>query len=721
MKKSNNIISSLRTSVTQQNSQKSNSRNQINTNDENSQKNRNQNLIENKNKNLLINGNGNTCNSTENKNQSQQTSKANANSISPRPIIKTHNYTTDKNRTPPRKFSQPSSSSPPLLIQNLKYKLRHKMNSNNMNDPENQLLTSNNSPVNNEHTNNAHENDDKYYPGETQTFVSATTDMSHFSQENLAKFPKERFSAITCDGQFITTCFITFITYLSPILFLLIPIFKQNLSHQNSCYGVNKIDCQTDVLTIILKLVVLSIISYWIFWQKSRIIYPRTHWPRAICLALMLIMTAIFWLFYAVKIMGRTNVSMDSAILFSKNCVDVLFYIHIVAIIIIELRLVSKNSETEFLVEMIRSTDGEQRFYNLGEITIQEAAYLLLQNYYRDFPLNNPAAFVMGNVSSKKKANHHLHNDSTTVNNTKLNAQMSQLSPQEFKIYNLDSAGALNANHRNQNVTGASMLSEQTNRNEAFNTELEASNLAIEQSKKVLQASRDRKSKKDDVNDLYYDQLEWERHIRKRKCRLEISAEKTFEKLVRRENHLGSHNHGNGFSDHFTSNFDPQSKKYRKHGSRNYHGHGRGDHEGHKNIMDANEAATVLFPSLARPLQKYLRTTRQHLHYSLASTTSHLSQSFQHGLSYRAFMQRYLKPRPQLAYPAYSIPNQDLDGDSCEWNLCSEKPLTESLSDRTIFSLQGNDFSLVVTCYRHPKILLTESMPNSRMKFSLKV
>ena len=84
-------------------------------------------------------------------------------------------------------------------------------------------------------------------------------------------------------------------------------------------------------------------------------------------------------------------------------------------------------------------------------------------------------------------------------------------------------------------------------------------------------------------------------------------------------------------------------------------------------------------------------------------------------------MQRYLKPRPQLAYPAYSIPNQDLDGDSCEWNLCSEKPLTESLSDRTIFSLQGNDFSLVITCYRHPKILLTESMPNSRMKFSLKV
>jgi len=577
------------------------------------------------------------------------------------------------------------------------------MNSNH--DPESQLLTNNNSPVHDE-------NDDKYYPGETQTFVSATTDMSHFSQENLAKFQKDRFSPISCDGQFITTCFVTFITYLSPILFLLIPVFKQNLSHQNSCYGSKKIDCQTDILTIILKLVVLSIISYWIFWQKSRIIYPRTHWPRAICLALMLIMTAIFWLFYAVKIMGRTNVSMDSAILFSKNCVDVLFYIHIVAIIIIELRLISKNSETEFLIEMIRSTDGEQRFYNLGEITIQEAAYLLLQNYYRDFPLNNPAAFVMGNVSSKKKANHHLHNDSTTVNNTKLNAQMSQLSPKEnFKIYNLD--GNLNENHRNQNITGASMLSEQTNRNEAFNTELEASNLAIEQSKKVLQATRDRKSKKDDVNDLYYDQLEWERHIRKRKCRLEISAEKTFEKLMRNENH---HNigHSNGFSDHFSSNFDPQSKKYRKQGRHH-------NNDGHKNIMDSHEAATVLFPSLARPLQKYLRTTRQHLHYSLASTTSHLSESFRNGLSYRAFMQRYLKPRPQLAYPAYSIPNQDLDGDSCEWNLCSEKPLTDCLNDRTIFSLQGNDFSLIVTCYRQPKILLTESMPNSRMKFSLKV
>ena len=561
------------------------------------------------------------------------------------------------------------------------------------------------------------DNDERNWPGETNTFISATTDMSHFSQENLARFPKERLilkEKLTCDAQYFSTLLISFIAYLTPILFLLIPIFKGNRSSINGeltttlnsnlnlnfqtlgCHGPAKTDCHTDILSIVLKLSSLSLASYWLFWQKSRIIYPRTHWPRLISLGMILLTTGIYWLFYAVKILDRANASLESAILFSKNHVDTLLYIHVVAIVVIELRLNSKNSENMYLVEMIRSTDGEQRFYNLSDMTIQEAGFLLLQYYYRDFPLNNPASMLIGTVSAARKkagtAGMKGLNDSTTVNNTQaniLNMSNKNNTNDEFKIYNVDgTTGAADPHHPN-NIN------------------------ALEQSKQVLAAAAAKNKKREssqNANDRYYDQLEWERHCRKRKCRLELAAEGAFDQINRCENYRGRNNHNQGHG----------------HGSKNYStGQGLG------NVMDSQEAATVLFPSLARPLQKYLRTTRQHLHYSLANTTCHLSDSFKHGISHRAFLQRYFSPRPQLSYPT----NQSgLNGMAChpdgssingneavEWNLSSENPLTSNIKEKVFFILGSPDFSLCVTIYRHPRVQLTETFPDSRCKFTLKV
>lgn len=250
----------------------------------------------------------------------------------------------------------------------------------------------------------------------------------------------------------------------------------------------------------------------------------------------------------------------------------------------------------------------------MNEMTIQEAGYMILQKYYCDFPLNNPAAFVLGNVQSKKRSLKEGLNDSTTAVNTKANATSG------MKIYNLDGTIGLqetkidmpdNGNHGGHgNVMDKSI---------------------IEQSKKVLASanarSKKRKEQEQSANDKYYDELEWERHCRKRKARLELATEKAFERLQRFEGLVNIPSHSS------------------KHGKRKGQDYSRSN-----NIMDAQEAATVLFPSLARPLQKYLRTTRQHLHYSLANTTSHLSECFEHGLSHRAFLQRYLRPRPSLSY-----------------------------------------------------------------------
>lgn len=151
---------------------------------------------------------------------------------------------------------------------------------------------------------NSNNDEEKQWPGETQTFISATTDMSHFSNENLARFPKERFvlkNSLSCDANYISTIFIILIAYMSPVLFIVISYCKNNQMYAselnagssqinilNNCLGASKTDCHTNILSIVLKLFTLFIASYWLFWQKSRIIYPRTHWPRIISLGLLL-------------------------------------------------------------------------------------------------------------------------------------------------------------------------------------------------------------------------------------------------------------------------------------------------------------------------------------------------------------------------------------------------------------------------------------------------
>jgi len=54
------------------------------------------------------------------------------------------------------------------------------------------------------------------------------------------------------------------------------------------------------------------------------------------------------------------------------------------------------------------------------------------------------------------------------------------------------------------------------------------------------------------------------------------------------------------------------------------------------------DAAQAIFPGVARPLQKYLRTTRQQPRYSGEGILSHLATCIGQGLSAKAFIEPYL-------------------------------------------------------------------------------
>ena len=133
--------------------------------------------------------------------------------------------------------------------------------------------------------------------------------------------------------------------------------------------------------------------------------------------------------------------------------------------------------------------------------------------------------------------------------------------------------------------------------------------------------------------------VERERRIRKRKARLTEAAEDAFSH-VRRQLISDSQMPGN-------------------------------------EAMDPRQTAETIFPSIARSMQKYLRTTRycftiiisvenlisfiifihiclifrQNQHYTIEDIIDHLAFCIRHDMSSKSFLQRYVTQRPSAAYP----------------------------------------------------------------------
>ena len=64
--------------------------------------------------------------------------------------------------------------------------------------------------------------------------------------------------------------------------------------------------------------------------------------------------------------------------------------------------------------------------------------------------------------------------------------------------------------------------------------------------------------------------------------------------------------------------------------------------------MDPYEAAQAIFPSMARPLQKYLRITRQQPRHTVDSILQHLAICLSHDMSARAFTEKFLVSAPVM-------------------------------------------------------------------------
>lgn len=125
-------------------------------------------------------------------------------------------------------------------------------------------------------------------------------------------------------------------------------------------------------------------------------------------------------------------------------------------------------------------------------------------------------------------------------------------------------------------------------------------------------------------NDRFYEEMDWERRVKKRKARLVTAAEEAFSHVKRLHEEKGEFWEGGVprlLKNHVLFFLGPCVP------------------------MDAHEAAQAVFPSLARSLQKYLRITRQQPRHTAENVVRHLAQCLSYDVSPRAFLERFFSPQ----------------------------------------------------------------------------
>ncbi|KAL4657017.1 vang-like protein 1 [Arapaima gigas] len=448
--------------------------------------------------------------------------------------------------------------------------------------------------------------------GETTTAVTGTSEHS-LSQEDIVQIGKDlevpsgrncrRYLSLGLVGT------LGLLVFLTPVAFLVLPLLLWTETGQRCGTA-----CEGLLISAIFKLLILLLAVWALFLRPRRAHLPRVNVLRTLLSLLGLLCVISYSLFYAVRVLDQEDNNYEGIVQYAVSLVDALLFIHYLGLVLLELR----HLQPIFSVRVTRSTDGETRHYNLGQLSIQQAALAILEHYYQDFPVHNPALLT----AAKSRAAKHLAG---------------------LKVYNVDGPG---------------------------------NNTSAGQSQAMMAAAARRRDSSH--NELYYEEADHERRVRKRRARLVVAVEEAFTHIQRLQ--------------------EEEQKK-----------------AAGGETMDPREAAQAIFPSMARTLQKYLRTTRQQHFHSMESIQQHLAFCIANNMTPKAFLESYLSPGPTLQYGRERWL-------ASRWKLVSEEAVTRGLKDGSVFLLNNIDFSLVVTTTRIPYISLAEEFidPKSH-KFVLRL
>lgn len=478
--------------------------------------------------------------------------------------------------------------------------------------------------------------------------------------------------------------------FISPLVMVILPQIETLEWKVKECGP----ECDGTLISCLFKLALLSILSYITFFSSPRSSFPRIDVYRALLMTLLTLLMVAYWVFYIEKIWDRRfsdyELTYQSIVQFSVSMLDLLLWIYFAAVVMLKI----KPNEAVFIVKVTRSPDGEARSYTLGELSIQRAAIVVLENYYTDFTIYNPYLEL---APPRVRGKSHRGYNSLGPRST-------------LKFYDIDGIssnangiignGGITGEHQvtgNASVVGAPMgpngntiglpgslilgshqksstlQSSNRNGNEAERFD-EINNLEERGSRvggRSARHVRDNSSSHHhhhhhhhSQNERFYEEHEYERRVRKRKARLLSATEDAFThiKRVRADEPC------------------PVSSP-----------------------IDPKEASQAIFPAMARSLQKFLRVTRQQPRHTVESIVDHLATCLTYDLSPKAFLETFFNPRPVISCSTECKAIQT-------WGLVSEVLLTRTIESGTVFMLRQNDVSLLVTVTSIPHLNITEEI-----------
>ena len=198
--------------------------------------------------------------------------------------------------------------------------------------------------------------------GETTTAITGTSEHS-ISQEDIARISKDMEDSVGLDCRrylgLTVAAVLGLLVFLTPIAFILLPpiLWRDELE---PCGTI----CEGLFISVAFKLLILLIGTWALFFRKQRADVPRVFVFRALLLVLIFLFVVSYWLFYGVRILDSRDRNYQGIVQYAVSLVDALLFIHYLAIVLLELR----QLQPMFTLQVVRSTDGESRFYSLGHL-----------------------------------------------------------------------------------------------------------------------------------------------------------------------------------------------------------------------------------------------------------------------------------------------------------------------------------------------------------------
>ncbi|XP_074598203.1 strabismus domain-containing protein Vang [Brevipalpus obovatus] len=509
---------------------------------------------------------------------------------------------------------------------------------------------------------------------------------------------------------------ISFCAFISPILMLSLPKVDSFEWKVKECGP----ECDGLLISFTFKMIVLLICSWAVFFRLPRSSLPQIHIYRAIVMAMLVLLIITYWLFYGERIFDKRfadyELTYESVVQFTVPFVDLLLWIHYVAVILIHIK---HRTTPVYQVKVLRSPDGESHTYNIGELDIQRTAVWILDKYYKDFSIYNPYLDLLpirssgGNSSRGTKSHHHnhisahsdLHHHDSIGDGNHVISNLSTI-----KYYDIDGVnnppsttpttvpgignggpGLINSNN-STSITGSLppplppslLIANNTNDNHSTINNNDNNNLDDRSSRRGGGGRSNSASHNHHHHhhhhhhsERFYEEHEYERRVRKRKSRILSASEEAFTHIKRIR----------------PDESCPLSTP-----------------------IDPREAAQAIFPAIARSLQKFLRITRQQPRHTVESIIDHLSVCLTYDLSPKAFLEKYFNTRPVLQNDLeLKLPIQS-------WGLVSDIPLTRNIEPGSVFMLRQGDISLLVTINSLPHFQITEEIIDPKCnRFVLKM